>query len=308
MLSADNPFYRQVMLLVEVLPVVAGEPYFALKGGTAINLFVRDLPRLSVDIDLTYLPVEGREESLAHIDGALRRLGSAIEAALSGAKVMYLGRSGERITKVQIRRGRERVQIEVSPVLRGSVHESAARECTAAVAEQFGLIRMPVLHPLDLYAGKLCAALDRQHPRDLFDVMQLQQAGGFDRALVEVFLVYLISGDRPIAEMLSPRFTALSAAFSGEFSGMTLVQVTPQDLEDARRKLVADLREFLTEADKGFLLSVKRGNPNWQAFAYPHAEQLPAVQWKLQNIAQMSPQKRSAAVARLEGVLSGNDV
>lgn len=85
MLSADNPYYRQVLLLTELLPLVAREPCFALKGGTAINLFVRDLPRLSVDIDLTYLPLENRQESLIHIDAALRRLGSAFEAALRGA-------------------------------------------------------------------------------------------------------------------------------------------------------------------------------------------------------------------------------
>jgi len=53
--------YRsQVELLLRVLPYVAKEKVFALKGGTAINLFVRDLPRLSVDIDLTYLPFEDR--------------------------------------------------------------------------------------------------------------------------------------------------------------------------------------------------------------------------------------------------------
>jgi hypothetical protein len=70
-LSAENPFYRHVLLLLELLPLVAGESCFALKGGTAINLFVRNLPRLSVDIDLTYVPIEGREESLNHIDKAL---------------------------------------------------------------------------------------------------------------------------------------------------------------------------------------------------------------------------------------------
>lgn len=181
MLSADNPFYRQVVLLVELLPLMAREPCFALKGGTAINLFVRDLPRLSVDIDLTYLPIEGREESLSHIDGALHRLGSAIEAALLGSTILFTGSVGERATKFQVQRGRESVRIEVSPVLRGSVHEPALRETSAAVTEQFGLIRIPVLHPLDVYAGKLCAALDRQHPRDLFDVMLLQQAEGIDR-------------------------------------------------------------------------------------------------------------------------------
>ncbi len=308
MLTADNPFYRRVTLLVELLPLVARESCFALKGGTAINLFVRDLPRLSVDIDLTYLPIKGRDESLAHIDAALRGLGSAIEAALPGAKALNLAPPGERMTKFRIQRAREQVQIEVSPVLRGSVREPEARASTPAVTAQFGLIRMPVLHPLELYAGKFCAALDRQHPRDLFDVMQFQQAGVIDRALFDVFLVYLLSGDRPIAEMLSPRFAPLAQVFGSEFAGMTLAPVTLEDLEEARRTLAVELRAMLTDADKEFLLSVKRGNGNWKSFAYPTAERLPAIQWKLQNIARMTPQKRAAAVGRLEAVLYGNGV
>jgi hypothetical protein len=307
-LSADNPFYRRVTLLVELLPLVARASCFALKGGTAINLFVRDLPRLSVDIDLTYLPIKGRDESLAHIDAALRELGSAIEASLPGTKTLSLARAGERMTKFRIQRAREQVQIEVSPVLRGSVRQPEARESTPAVTAQFGLIRIPVLHPLELYAGKFCAALDRQHPRDLFDVMQFQQVGAIDRALFDVFLVYLLSGDRPIAEMLSPRFAPLAQVFRSEFGGMTLVPVTLEDLEEARRTLTVELRAMLTDADKEFLLSVKRGNGNWRSFAYPTAERLPAIQWKLRNIARMTPQKRSAAVGRLEAVLYGNGV
>ncbi len=141
MLSTDNPFYRQVVLLIELLPLIGRESCFALKGGTAINLFVRDLPRLSVDIDLTYLPIEGRAESLRHVEEALHRLGSAIETALRGAITLFPGREGERATKIQVRRGRESVQIEVSPVLRGSVLEPEPRETTAAVTEQFGLAR-----------------------------------------------------------------------------------------------------------------------------------------------------------------------
>jgi predicted nucleotidyltransferase component of viral defense system len=219
-LSADNPFYRQVVLLVELLPLVASEPCFALKGGTAINLFVRDLPRLSVDIDLTYLPIDGREESLSRIHEALHRLGARIETALRGSTILFTAPPGGRATKLQVQRGRESVRIEVSPVLRGSVHEPALRETSAVVTEQFGLVRIPVLHPRDVYAGKLCAALDRQHPRDLFDVMLLQQTEGLDRALFDVFLVYLLSGDRPIAEMLAPRFTPLSPVFDREFSGI----------------------------------------------------------------------------------------
>ena len=53
----NKKYSDQVALLMSVIPAVAEESCFALKGGTAINLFIRDLPRLSVDIDLTYLPV-----------------------------------------------------------------------------------------------------------------------------------------------------------------------------------------------------------------------------------------------------------
>jgi hypothetical protein len=102
---------------------------------------------------------------------------------------MNLARAGQPLTKFRIQRLREQVQIEVSPVLRGSVRQPEARESTPAVTAQFGLIRMPILHPLELYAGKFCAALDRQHPRDLFDVMQFQRAGSIDRALFDLFLV-----------------------------------------------------------------------------------------------------------------------
>jgi len=78
---AYSALYRkQVALLVKALPHVAKEPCFALKGGTAINLFIRNLPRLSVDIDLTYLPVAERAQSLNDIDAALKRIAERIKA------------------------------------------------------------------------------------------------------------------------------------------------------------------------------------------------------------------------------------
>jgi hypothetical protein len=50
----DTVYFRQAELLLRVLPLVDREAVFALKGGTAINFFVRDLPRVPVDIDLVY--------------------------------------------------------------------------------------------------------------------------------------------------------------------------------------------------------------------------------------------------------------
>jgi len=80
-------YRRQVELLVRTLPYVAEEECFALKGGTAINLFVRDLPRLSVDIDLTYLPVADRDQSLTEIDDALKRIGVRIRSVINGITI-----------------------------------------------------------------------------------------------------------------------------------------------------------------------------------------------------------------------------
>jgi predicted nucleotidyltransferase component of viral defense system len=62
----DSPYYKQVELMLKIIPLVAAERCFALKGGTAINLFVRDMPRFSVDIDLTYLAIVRPTHILEH--------------------------------------------------------------------------------------------------------------------------------------------------------------------------------------------------------------------------------------------------
>ena len=74
MAAADEAYRAQVRLLLDVLPIIAEEKDLALKGAAAINLFVRNLPRLSVDIDLTYLPMDGRDAAIANISAALLRI------------------------------------------------------------------------------------------------------------------------------------------------------------------------------------------------------------------------------------------
>jgi hypothetical protein len=81
-----DTYRKQVALLVRILPLVAEEACFALKGGTAINLFIRDMPRLSVDIDLTYVPVAPRAESLAAIDAAMKRIVARVQKAISSRR------------------------------------------------------------------------------------------------------------------------------------------------------------------------------------------------------------------------------
>ncbi|WP_255762633.1 nucleotidyl transferase AbiEii/AbiGii toxin family protein [Halomonas alkalisoli] len=96
---AREDYEARVALLVRILPYVAEEDIFALKGGTAINLFYRDLPRLSVDIDLTYLPIKDRVESLAEINDAMDRIATAIERGISGVRAATVRKRGNMALK-----------------------------------------------------------------------------------------------------------------------------------------------------------------------------------------------------------------
>jgi len=94
----DEAYKKQVRLLLDVLPEVGKEECFAMHGGTAINLFVRDMPRLSVDIDLTYIPIEERSESLKGINDALIRIKGRIETIKQNARIIHK----ENVCKLQI--------------------------------------------------------------------------------------------------------------------------------------------------------------------------------------------------------------
>ena len=148
----------------------AAEKSLALKGGTAINLFVRDLPRLSVDIDLVNLPMDDRDMALKNIAEALSRIAETIIAAMPGTEIIRSFEHQADALRLFVSQGDDRIKIEFLPVLRGSVFPEELREVAPAVEEQFGYVEMQLLSIPDLYAGKICAALDRQHPRDLFDV------------------------------------------------------------------------------------------------------------------------------------------
>jgi predicted nucleotidyltransferase component of viral defense system len=297
-------FSDQVRLLVAVLPHVARHECFAIKGGTALNLFVRDLPRLSVDIDLAYLPIADRDASLAAIDAALTMIAADIERLVPSARVTasVLEGTNYRIKLLAVRRGTT-VKIEVTPVLRGSVFDPETREITRRAQEMFGFVQARTLSFEDLYGGKLCAALDRQHPRDLFDVRWLLDHEGITPRVKDAFLVYLLSHGRPIAELLAPIRRDIVALYEGEFSGMTLDPVPLELLLKTREEMIAKLHVQLTDADRDFLLAFKRGDPDWSGFQISHAQQLPAIRWKVHNLGRMKADKRASAVEALGKIL-----
>jgi predicted nucleotidyltransferase component of viral defense system len=303
-MAVNEAYRRQVALLIKTLPLVAAETAFALKGGTAINLFVRDMPRLSIDIDLTYVPVADRESSLKEIDEAIRRIGKAIERGVPRAHVSESAPKGEKyITKLIARADDVQIKIEVTPVLRGCVYEPTVRSVSARVEEEFGFAEMPVVSFADLYAGKIVAALDRQHPRDLFDVRGLLSHEGIDDTLRKAFIVYLLSHHRPMAEVLAPARLDISVEYKRGFEGMVDEPVALDELLRTREDLIDEIVGKMPEEHRRFLISVKRGEPDWALLDLPGAQNLPAVRWKLENLAKLSDEKRAQLLAGLNAVL-----
>jgi len=305
---ARDAYVEQVQLLVRVLPIVAEETVFALKGGTAINLFYRDLPRLSVDIDLTYLPVKGRAESLAEIDDAMERIAAGIQRRVKGAQVERISGGGGAATRILARLGRAGIKIETSPVTRGVVHEPEIREVREVVQDQFGYAEIQVVSFADLFGGKLHAAVDRQHPRDLFDVKLLYESEGLTNELFRTFLVYVAGSNRPLHELLDPHPIDLDKPYLREFSGMTRERVDLEELVATRKRLRDDIRARLDVEAAKFLLSLHDAQPDFSVIGLPQSAELPAVRWKLQNLERLieeNPEKHAAQRKALQRLLEG---
>jgi len=304
---ARERYMRQVELLVRTLPYIARQDVFALKGGTAINLFYRNMPRLSVDIDLTYLPIEDREATLNGIDTTLDRIREDLLKNLRGVAVQRIAGGGKNDTRMLDRPATTEIKIETSPVSRGTVHPPDLRSVTDLVADTFGFAEMQVVSFEDLFGGKLHAAVDRQHPRDLFDVKLLYENEGLTDALFRTFLIYVASSGRPPHELIKPSFSELDEAFVKEFEGMTTAPVNLGELKDARVRLTDDLLTRLDDSAMRFLLSLHDTEPDFEAIGMPQAANLPAVRWKLLNLTKLkeqNPEKHAQQRQEIENILS----
>ena len=300
----DPRFESQVRLLLRCLPEISRHTCFALKGGTAINLFFRDLPRISVDIDLAYLSLKPRDEALDEIDTELRSLAREIGRRVAGATVRETS-SDERLIQLVVSTSDAVIKIEPNRVFRGSVYPPEERDLSPAAQRRFEVfVRVQSLSAADLYGSKLCAALDRQHPRDLFDVRLLLDDEGITPEIRKAFVVYLAGCNRPMNELLSPRIKAIKDVYEDHFVGMAQINVTLDDLCEIQRGLAEVLVRALNDDERAFLLSMKRGVPEWNRLGIEHLEQLPALQWKLLNIRKMSPDKYRKALEKLTHVLT----
>ena len=306
------PAYKaQVDLLLTIVPLVAKEKIFALKGGTAINLFVLEMPRLSIDIDLTYTSVsDNRETALTNISAALDRIEADIKKTVKGISVTRVPEGQGEDVKLNCQVPGAHVKIEVNTITRGVIMPVRMMQVTEAVQKEFEkFAAMNVVAHGELYGAKICAALDRQHPRDIFDVRPLLEGNNFTAELKLGWIIFMLSHFRPISELLNPNFSNQKQAFDTQFKGMAIKEFTYEMFEETRTKLVAMLRASLTENDKKFLLSFKNAEPDWMLFPLKEVKDLPAVKWKLQNIRnlkQNNAEKHAAKLNALADVLTAN--
>ena len=291
--------------MLQVLAVVADEECFALKGGTAINFFIRDLPRYSIDIDLTYIWKDAREAALHKLAAATENIAIQIEKRFPHLRVTrQYTKKTKRLVKLLVNDKNIQIKVEPNELIRGSAYPATEKTLVPRAETEFdAFVSMNVLSHADLYSGKICAALDRQHPRDLFDIKLLLENEGITNEVRKGFVVYLASHNRPMHEVLNPNFLDIEAIFKSDFEGMTNFSVDIKELINIRKQLVELIHEKLTNSDRQFLLSLKMAEPNWSLMDFTDLDQFPAIQWKLLNIKKMDKVKHKLAVAKLKSVL-----
>lgn len=306
-------YQEQVKLLLDILPFVAEEPCFALKGGTAINLFEWDLPRLSVDIDLTYLPTQSREEALASISAALGRIKMRIEDKLKPTRVTLVPQKEGLEAKLHCQRLRTQIKVEVNPVLRGHLLPIRSMACSERVQDMFGrFVETPVVSRGELFGSKVCAALDRQHPRDLFDVkLLMDHEGTLPDDIKRGMMAGLVSHGRPMVELIQPRLKDREQSFKSEFEGMTFVPFTYENHRSTFERLKTAVLMALDDADRAFMLSFETGDPDWTLFPLESLQTLAGPQWKLRNLRHLrdtDPARHARGVDELKTVLYPDSV
>ena len=259
------------------------------------------MPRLSVDIDLTYMPFEERESSLKNIGEALERIKKRIENAIPQVQVLHK----ESAAKLAVSQHGAEIKLEVNLSARGTITAPVKMQlCEKAKSEFNAFVAMNVVPLGQLYGGKICAALDRQHPRDLFDIKYLLENEGLSEEIKKGFLLYVLASDRPMHEIIAPNFQDHSAALKNQFEGMSTEVFTYEDFELTRKNLVSSIHHSLTQQDKEFLLSVSDLKPDWSIYDF---QKFPAVQWKMQNLQKLkesNPKKHQSQHEALKQTLA----
>lgn len=184
-----------------------------------------------------------------------------MQRSILGANINIITLRGTSIvSKLLLRFGDAHIKIEPNLIMRGTIAPCEKRELVPVAQDFFQLsTETRVISFKELYAGKLCAALDRQHPRDLFDVKLLLENEGITSGIIKAFTVYLASHDRPMHELLDPNRIDIKKLFENEFRGLSRVDMELNDLMDARETMISSINANLPKKSREFLLTLKSG-------------------------------------------------
>jgi len=278
----NDAYKKQVELLLEILPYVAKEKNFALHGGTAINLFHLNMPRLSIDVDLTYIPFSSdRNTDLKNIRISLETIQASLKKQIQNIRFFNQQKALENLKLICVTQ-EANVKIEVNQINRGVIAEPETRILCERAQEIFSsFCKIITVSKGQLWGGKVNAALDRQHPRDLFDVMNLFNGTGYTDEIKTGFIFFLLCGNRPFHELLNPRKIDQHEVFETQFKDMTDSPFSYKEFENTRELIISEVYKSLTDNDKEFLINFINGEPTWNKTDY---SQFPAIRWKLLNI------------------------
>ena len=301
-----NDYYRhQADLVLTVLGYMDWDSCFAMKGGTALNFFYENMPRLSVDIDLVYLPVRSREQSLAEMKEELSNYVDDFTKRGFLAEIIGINKDNP-VGKLYVSNKFASIKIEPNPVVRGTVLPTQMKYLSPAVKQTFqqeinGGVRC--LDYNEIIGGKLVAMLDRQHPRDVFDMLNYYENKDHLRDVMDLFVIYLVQANRSFSEVLSPNLQDMEKLFKTNFTGMTQEPTDLNKLIVCREKALRDLRQSLETRHKEFIISFMRGAPRWELMPFEHLDQLPGMKWRLQNLQAISDIKREEEIAKIREAL-----
>ena len=293
-----DTYLRQVALLLKFLPDIAEEKDLAVHGGTAINLFHLDMPRLSVDIDLTYIPfTSDRNKDLENIRISLESIKKRLKQRIPKIRFFDQERASEGL-KLISSISDTIVKTEVNQINRGLIAEPCAKIlCNKAQIAFDSFCEITTVSTGQLWGGKVNAALDRQHPRDMFDMMNLFSGMGYTEEIKTGFIFFLLCGNRPFHELLNPKRLDQRIIFDSQFSGMTNLPFSYEEFEETREQVISEVNKSLTNNDKKFLINFIKGEPNWDYVDY---SMFPAIRWKLFNIQNLRTNKPSKYLEQIE--------
>ncbi|MDR0699073.1 MAG: nucleotidyl transferase AbiEii/AbiGii toxin family protein [Tannerella sp.] len=280
-----DTYEKQIALLIEILPDIAIENNFALHGGTAINLFHLNMPRFSIDIDLTYIPFsQDRNVDLGNISKSLDAIKKRLKERIPSVRFPDSQRASKEL-KLICSKLDVTVKIEVNQINRGLIAKPCSKIlCSRAQTVFNRFCEIKTVSVGQLWGGKINAALDRQHPRDLFDIRNLFNEVGYTDEIKNGFLFFLLCGKRPFHELLNPQKIDQKAVFDSQFTGMTDHPFLYEDYLETRDRLIFEVNRSLTERDRAFLIAFSKGEPVWDNVNY---SMYPAIRWKLLNILEL---------------------